>query len=112
MQQLASYASAIHQHSSPVRIVQQTSEHERWIDQGFEVSRERTVYVFDNGVVISREVEQDQFPSELACAECWISYCVLDDAGLPHIQPQQKSFANACRESFWLAYHTASGSTV
>lgn len=79
---------------------------ESWLDQGFEVLKEDRVYVFNNGVKISRTMEQDLFPAALACAECFISYKVLDAAGLP-IFPVRLNFANTCRESFWIKYHSA-----
>lgn len=76
------------------------------MDQGFEVSKEETIYRFDNGVAIRRCVEQDQFPTELACAECWICYEVVEPVPVA-VSPARKTFENACREAFWLKYHTA-----
>lgn len=108
MDRLFTYVSAIHQLSSPVRIARRQSQVERWPDQGFEVSKTTTTYWFDNGAVIRQTVEQDSFPSALACAECWISYEVIaqNDAS-PAIAPHRQVFENTCRESFWLAYHRA-----
>jgi len=107
MNRLSSYVSAILNQSSPVRIVQQSNVCESWVDQGFVVQKETTTYRFDNGVVVRREQEQDQFPADLACAECWISYQVLESGNQSEIDPPSKNFANACRESFWLAYQRA-----
>lgn len=108
MHKLVSYVSAIKDLSSPVAVVRRTLEEERWIDQGFEVQRALGTYWFDNGVVVRRIVEQDSFPTELACAECWISYEVLSHGDLAEqIVPLRQSFTNACRESFWLSYHRA-----
>ena len=47
------------------------------------------------------------FPAALACAECWITYEVLASAPENPIHPARQVFENACRESFWLAYHSA-----
>lgn len=108
MEQLVSYVSAIHGLGSPVRIRRRERTAERWEDQGFEVRKEITTYLFDNGVVIRRTVEQDDFPSDLACAECWICYEVVERGQLPALPaPTRLVFNNACRESFWLAYHRA-----
>ena len=106
MEQLVSYVSAIHGLGSPVRIRRRERTAERWEDQGFEVRKEITTYLFDNGVVIRRTVEQDDFPSDLACAECWICYEVLSPGSLESPpRPARQTFSNACREAFWLKYH-------
>ncbi|TDR73872.1 hypothetical protein [Paludibacterium purpuratum] len=81
---------------------------ERWQDQGFEVERAVAEYRFADGATIRRTVERDQFPSELACAECWISYEVLTH-GAAQVAPAHKTFGNTCREAFWLRYHLADG---
>lgn len=105
MQNLALYVQSIHADMGAPRVASRHSRHESWSDQGFEVSREVTDYRFDNGVVIRRSIEQDQFPAELACAECWIEYEVIETAGLS-IHPARKHFGNRCREAWWLRYHT------
>jgi hypothetical protein len=108
MDQLAPYVAAILQQSSPLAIVDQTVEKTSWQDQGFVVLKEVTDYRFANGAVIRRTVEQDDFPSEQACAECWITYEVVATGdAVVAIDPARMVFQNACRESFWLAYHTA-----
>ena len=107
MNKLATYVGAIHGRPGAVTITEQAVATERWLDQGFEVVQEETVYRFSNGVVIRRQIEQDQFPSELACAECWISYEVMEQPPALAIQPVHKSFDNACREAYWLNYHLA-----
>ena len=107
MNKLATYVGAIHGRPVAVTITEQSVATERWLDQGFEVVQEETVYRFSNGVVIRRQIEQDQFPSELTCAECWISYEVMEQPPALAIQPAHKSFDNACREAYWLNYHLA-----
>jgi hypothetical protein len=87
-------------------VAETTVQRESWLDQGFEVLKEDVIYVFNNGVKISRTMEQDLFPAELACAECFISYKVLDAAGLP-LLPARQNFANTCREAFWIKYHSS-----
>lgn len=103
-EKLVSYVQAIL--NAPDRQIITASETQRsgWLDQGFEVTQELTVYHFCNGVVIQRSIEQDNFPDDAACAECWISYEVLVDANL-NISPPKQSFSNRCRESFWVKYH-------
>jgi hypothetical protein len=92
MNKLCSYISAIHQLSSPVAIVRRESTQERELEQGYAISKTVSTYWFDNGAVLEQTVERDEFPSEQACSECWISYQVL---------------ANTCRETFWLNYQRA-----
>lgn len=108
MDRLSTYAAAIHRRASPVAIVGSAVAVSGWTDQGVEVTNEATDYRFDNGVVIRRSVEQDSVPSEAVCAECWITYDVLcNGTATANVLPARKTFENACRESFWLAYHTA-----
>lgn len=106
MKSLSTYVAVIHRRTGPLAISGETVEESRWRDQGFEVRKEVATYRFDNGAVIRRTVEQDDFPSEAACAECWITYEVLSNgaAGVA-IEPTRKVFENACREAFWLAYY-------
>jgi hypothetical protein len=105
---LSAYVAAIHRQASPHAICEQSVETSSWQDQGFEVRKEVCRYCFDNGVVILRTVEQDNFPSDAVCAECWITYEVLSVGNVvASISPARKTFDNLCRESFWLAYHTA-----
>ncbi|MBS0355922.1 MAG: hypothetical protein JSR83_18710 [Proteobacteria bacterium] len=105
---LHAYVSAILDKPSPLVISGTTVERSSWLDQGFEVTKEVTDYAFNNGAVIRRTVEQDNFPCESACAEVWITYEVISSGDVAlGISPQCKTFENACRESFWLAYHSA-----
>lgn len=108
MDRLATYVGAIHRQTGALSIASETVEKSCWPDQGFEVCQEVATYRFDNGVVVRRTLEQDTFPSAAACAECWITYEVIETgaAGIT-VTPARKVFENACRESFWLAYHTA-----
>ena len=69
--------------------------------------REVATWQFADGAVIRRTVEEDDFPAALACAECWITYEVLASAPENPIHPACQVFENVCRESFWLAYHSA-----
>lgn len=108
MSSLATYVAAIHQRTEVLRFVLETVEKSRWQDQGFEVSREVVDYHFSNGVVVRRTVEQDDFPTDATCSECWIIYEVMSngDFGV-EIHPRRQMFQNICRELFWLAYHTS-----
>ncbi|TKC87968.1 hypothetical protein FAZ69_17065 [Trinickia terrae] len=106
MDKLATYVGAIHGQPSAVKIVGVETKRESWSDQGFDVDRQETVYSFDNGVVIRRVVELDDFPADLACAECWINYDVIEHGRGRTVSPSSKSFDNACRETFWLKFHS------
>lgn len=106
-EKLVTYVAAIHRQRTAIAISGTTVEQSSWDDQGFVVTREIADYRFENGVVIRRTTEQDNFPDEMACAECWISYEVVSTGpALDGISPARKVFENRCRESFWLAYHT------
>lgn len=102
------YVATIHGRPGASAIADMSTATSSWQDQGFEVSKEVTDYRFENGVVVRRTVEQDDFPSEAACAEVWITYEVVSNGNIAAaVTPARKVFENACRESFWLSYHTA-----
>ncbi|TJZ77684.1 hypothetical protein FAZ21_03325 [Chitiniphilus eburneus] len=106
MARLETYVGVIHGRPGPVTVVEQVTTEHGWVDQGVTVQQMRTVYRFSNGVAIRKQVEQDLAPSELACAECWITYDVMASPLLP-VRPARKRFENACREAFWMKYHLA-----
>jgi hypothetical protein len=108
MDRLITYVNAIHGHPAPVAIVERSTARDGWHDQGYDVHREDTEYVFDNGVVIRRSVEVDEFPADLACAECWITYEVVRHGAAQRVAPATQRFDNPCREAFWLRYHSES----
>ncbi|WP_417069807.1 hypothetical protein [Niveibacterium terrae] len=105
---LASYVKLIHDFPDAQGVALESEQRTSWPDQGFEVIREARIFRFEDGARIAQIVEQDDFPSGLACAECWISYEVLSapDSGVA-VDPPKKTFDNHCRESYWLAWHTA-----
>lgn len=106
MNRLSTYVGAIlHRQGAPA-FSSHREEHSSEQDQGIEVRREVVCYRFGNGVVIRRTVEQDDFPSALACAECWITYEVVASGDVEGgVRPVRKRFENSCREAFWQAYH-------
>ncbi|SUX30218.1 hypothetical protein [Chromobacterium vaccinii] len=103
---LAGYARAIMGGAGAERIVGREERRDSWREADCEVTLQERVYRFDNGVAIRRSIEVDDYPSELACAESWITYEVLELGGSPGIEPMRKSFDNGCREAFWLRYHS------
>ncbi|WP_052942344.1 hypothetical protein [Chromobacterium violaceum] len=103
---LAGYARAIMGGAGAERIVGREERRDSWREADCEVSLQERVYRFDNGVAIRRSIEVDDYPSELACAESWITYEVLELGSSPGIEPMSKSFDNGCREVFWLRYHS------
>jgi hypothetical protein len=108
MHALYLYVNAIHGHATPVAIVRRESTVETWQDQDCKVTKTTTIYWFENGAIIRQSIEQDDFPSETACAESWIDYSVIAHGRDDNvISPAHKVFDNACRESFWLKYHSA-----
>ncbi|CAI8904006.1 HIPIP domain-containing protein [Pseudomonas donghuensis] len=104
---LANYVSAILGLSSPRIAHLEHSNQETWLDQGFTVSAEEHIYAFDDGALIKRLAEQDNFPSDAACAECWISYEIVRQPLDKTVSPCHISFNSACREAYWLRYFCA-----
>lgn len=107
MDHLVNYVSAILGETSPRTVQLESSNQETWLDQGFTVIAEQKIYAFDDGALVKRLMEQDNFPSEAVCAECWISYEVLRQPGDRTISPSHISFNNACREAYWHRYFCA-----
>jgi hypothetical protein len=104
---LCRYVAAILERATQPLIVAREAAGDRWLDQGFAVCREVCRYRFADGTVILRTEERDEFPDGAACAECWITYEVIAVGSAGSVEPQRKTFDNACRESYWLSYHLA-----
>lgn len=104
---LANYVSAILGGSSPRSAHLESAHQETWLDQGYTVTAEEKIYAFDDGAMIKRLVEQDNFPSDAVCAECWICYEVVRQPLDKVINPCHISFNNECREAYWLKYFCA-----
>lgn len=106
MHTLFTYIKAIHDQPTSAIIVNESVKTNSYTEDGVEICEQEKIYSFHNGVIIRYLSEQDNAPSELACAECWISYEVLDARQLP-IKPLRKSFHNHCQESFWMKIQQA-----
>lgn len=106
MHTLFSYIKAIHNQPTSVKIIDESIKTYNYTDDDIEICEQEKTYYFHNGVIIRYLSEQDNAPSELLCAECWISYEVLDARQLP-IKPLRKSFHNHCQESFWMKMQQA-----
>lgn len=104
LEHLANYVSAILGVSSSRIAYLENSNQETWFDQGFTVTAEEKTYAFDDGALIKRLAEQDNFPSDAVCAECWIGYEVVRQPLDKTVSPSHISFNNACREAYWLRY--------
>lgn len=104
MDHLVNYVNAILDAPSPRRARLDSSSRDSWTDQGYMVTAEQRTYVFDDGAMIKRMTEQDDYPAEAACAECWIRYEVIRQPATGTIHPGHISFNNACREAFWRRY--------
>lgn len=101
MNQLITYIKAIHQQPVPITITrQQREQYSEHDESGTLIRHQQTTYWFANGVIISRQTEQDDAPSRQRCAECWISYRAITSP-MP-ITPPRKLFHNPCQERFWL----------
>ncbi|MDH0648917.1 hypothetical protein N5D48_15700 [Pseudomonas sp. GD03858] len=104
---LANYVSAILGLCSKRSAHLERSNQETWIDQDVTVIAEENTYAFDDGTLIRRLAEQDNFPSDGVCAESWISYEVIRQPRDTMVSPTHISFTNPCREAYWLRYFSA-----
>ncbi|WP_028110764.1 hypothetical protein [Ferrimonas futtsuensis] len=102
MERLFSYIGATQGWPSPVSLegtAHRLIDHD---DDLAEVRVKESLYRFSNGVELLYRCEQEQQQSDdQLCAECWISYQVLNNNGFA-ITPSQKSFSNVCQQRFWL----------
>lgn len=71
-------------------------------DEMAEVEISKITWRHDSGVIIrcTCEYEWGQHSSDV-CPECCIKWEVVDAAD-QHISPWEKTFHNACQESYWL----------
>lgn len=104
---LVNYVNAILGFSSPRTAHLESSNQETWFDQGYAVTAEEKTYAFDDGALIKRTAEQDDYPSDAACAECWIFYEVVRQPLDKAVSPCHVSFNSACREAYWQRYFSA-----
>lgn len=102
---LAAYARALDGPESGMFVEEKTVHCHRYQDNGVNVDVCEEICRFCDGVVLRRTMEIDDvcaaLESEGVCAECWISYDVLDNAGID-VQPKRKVFSNTCQARFWL----------
>lgn len=107
MNDLLTYIGAIFNLPSQAVIERRDIAQSSWQEDGFEVRQEVATYYFSNGVVVRRTSEEDSFPSQTACAECWINYEVPSNGQAPvEVLPAVRRFDSACREAFWLKFHS------
>ncbi|QLF93947.1 hypothetical protein HW090_12365 [Pseudomonas sp. ABC1] len=104
MDTLFLYACAIHGQASPCSITESHEVRSSWQDDDCLTLSAAITYHFADGAVIRRTVEQDEWPDDNACGECWITYEVLQHADAAPIQPPHRHFDNACRERRWLGH--------
>lgn len=109
MDKLASYVASILAFPGGPEILRKENQETVELDaSGYRIKRSLTRFYFAHAVIIEREIEEDDAPSELACAECSIDYRVISSGNIgSSIQPAFRSFDNRCREAHWLAYHLA-----
>lgn len=109
MDKLASYVASILAFPGGPKILHK--ENQETVEEdaaGYRIKRSLTRFYFPHSVIIEREIEEDEAPSDLACAECSIDYRVISSGDIgTNIQPSVRSFDNRCREAHWLAYHLA-----
>ena len=108
MNDLLTYIGAIFNLPSQAVIERRDIAQSSWQEDGFDVRQEVPTYYFSNGVVVRRTSEEDSFPSQAACAECWITYEVPSNGQAPvEVLPAVRRFDSRCREAFWLKFHSA-----
>ncbi|SQI35644.1 Uncharacterised protein [Leminorella richardii] len=102
---LVAYARGLDKPTSDIYVEKKAIRRDSYQESGVKVDVCEETYRFCDGVVLRRLIEIDDvcaaLESEGVCAECWISYEVLDSAGID-IQPKCKVFSNTCQMRFWL----------
>ncbi len=102
---LVTYARALDKPGGKIYVEKKEVRRDSYQDGGVNVDVCEETYRFYDGVVLRRVVEIDDvcaaLESEGVCAECWISYDVLNSAGID-VQPKRKAFSNTCQARFWL----------
>lgn len=102
---LVTYARALDKPTGEIYVEKKATRRDSYQDSGVNVDVCEETYQFCDGVVLRRLVEIDDvcaaLESEGVCAECWISYDVLDSAEID-VQPKRKVFSNTCQARFWL----------
>ena len=105
---LSAYIRAsMHLQDLPNVVSQQRQEAQQQ-DGSYTILTQTTEYIFDNGVHMVAEVEQewsqhDDIQGDV-CPPCDISYAITEAAGYD-IQPATKSFKNTCQLHFWMQAH-------
>ena len=105
---LSAYIRAsMHLQDSPNVVSQQRQEAQQQ-DGSYTILTQTTEYIFDNGVHMVAEVEQEWSQHDTiqgdVCPPCDITYTISQAAGHT-IQPPSKAFKNSCQLHFWMQAH-------
>ncbi|MDW6002250.1 hypothetical protein [Vibrio mangrovi] len=112
MNQLFTYISAIRQESGALIAGQQLYQ-DVTEEDGVLVENSELIVTFHNGVIMKQSIESEhqEEPTDLACAECWISYEIISEPEGLRITPKRKTFINTCQEAFWLKINAVQSAT-
>ncbi|MFV0576605.1 MAG: hypothetical protein ACK5NC_14485 [Vibrio sp.] len=103
MENLFTYIQAIKEDTSKVSILDRVESTASFEQDGIITDTYELTVRFDNGVLLRKTTEQDQLDdSDSICAECWISYELIESPENLNIRPRKKTFINTCQEAFWL----------
>ncbi|WNJ97212.1 hypothetical protein RND59_18580 [Vibrio ruber] len=104
MNHLFTYVSAVKNAPHELSIIEKVEHTSRCEADGIVTESCELVIKFDNGVTLRKCTEQDFSDDVTAavCAECWISYEVIEQPDNLAVMPKRKSFTNPCQEAFWL----------
>ena len=107
-QPLSAYVRATMRLQDSPRVVSHQQSEERQQDGDYTILTQTTEYIFDNGVHMVAEVEQEWSQHDAiqgdVCPPCDITYTISQAAGHT-IQPPSKAFKNSCQLHFWMQAH-------
>lgn len=104
MNNLFTYVLAVKNAPYELSIVEKVENKSSSEEDGVITESSELIVKFDNGVALRKLTERDLSGDviEAVCAECWISYEVIEQPERLEVIPKKKSFTNPCQESFWL----------
>lgn len=108
MTRLAHYLMAMKTpaYDGSVTVVAREQYDRSYQDQEVHVIYVESLVRFNDGALIRCSEELDQVESEALCAECWLTYQVVEHPETP-IEPAAKHFTNRCQQAFWLKMQAA-----
>ncbi|EAU0668432.1 hypothetical protein LM765_000239 [Salmonella enterica] len=107
---LASYISALHGSGSTPLCQRLSDEESTRTEDDVLIHQKVSTWLFDDGVVIRSEYEEEQGQvSDACCLPCWIEFRVQDiREDNVTVSPMLKRFTNRCQIKTWLQFNSES----